>query len=560
MMASIRRRNARRFLEPQLQPRWESRWTAMLSNLRAALTPLRGTRQGAAVVYFRDTWVESRFPARTMVFSLAAHIALAYLPFPEWQRDPLAGQLELAPVEYTLYLPPRDLPPVRPPGPPGKSGAREQQPQPPPKLGADAYHPRQTIVSRPLRPTHPRQTLIQPDAPPEAPRILPPLPNIVDWSESPQPAPPRLDPRALSARDLRARPRERAEAADVSAPEVAAVPVASGDIPLAADAPAIDQPRLAVNPLAATRAGPARSAGPDVEEAPSLAPNLAGVAGAAHRLIALSASPAAPGPSVQVPPGNLEANITIGPAGSAPGIPWGEPAGTGAGGNGAGGTGIAGSGTGAGAAGSGTGGGEGVAGPPGISITGGDPSGGPAVAGPARPAPARPLPERPAPRLDLSVPADRTPPAAAIDRAGRGTPAEQVLGPRRIYTLHVNMPNLTSVTGSWVLRFAEMDIGAPVEMRLADELTGPLPLRKVDPRYPPALAKARIEGEVILYAIIRRDGTVDSIQVVRGLEPELDANAMEALARWRFKPAERGGQPVDLEAVVTIPFRATAPL
>ena len=86
-----------------------------------------------------------------------------------------------------------------------------------------------------------------------------------------------------------------------------------------------------------------------------------------------------------------------------------------------------------------------------------------------------------------------------------------------------------------------------------------MPIRKVDPKYPPALAEARIEGEVILYAIIRRDGSVDSIQLMRSVEPELDRNAMDALARWQFLPAERAGAAVELEAVVHIPFRIFRP-
>ncbi len=83
-------------------------------------------------------------------------------------------------------------------------------------------------------------------------------------------------------------------------------------------------------------------------------------------------------------------------------------------------------------------------------------------------------------------------------------------------------------------------------------------MHKVDPKYPPALMSARVQGDVILYAIIRKNGTVDSIQLIKGIEPRLDQNAMEALARWKFRPAERRGEPVELEAVVTIPFRAAA--
>jgi protein TonB len=65
-----------------------------------------------------------------------------------------------------------------------------------------------------------------------------------------------------------------------------------------------------------------------------------------------------------------------------------------------------------------------------------------------------------------------------------------------------------------------------------------------------------VEGEVVLYAVIRSDGTVDSIQLVRGIDEQLDANAMQALSQWKFRPATKQGTPVDLEAIVHIPFRA----
>ena len=63
-----------------------------------------------------------------------------------------------------------------------------------------------------------------------------------------------------------------------------------------------------------------------------------------------------------------------------------------------------------------------------------------------------------------------------------------------------------------------------------------------------------MQGEVVLYGIIRKDGSVDSIQVLRGLDPQLDQNAIQALSEWKFRPATRAGHPVDVEAVVHIPF------
>ena len=141
-------------------------------------------------------------------------------------------------------------------------------------------------------------------------------------------------------------------------------------------------------------------------------------------------------------------------------------------------------------------------------------------------------------------------------------PPEKVLGSKRVYTLHVNMPNLTSASGSWVLNFAELeelDVNS-YPRPAASDLAGPIPLRKVDPKYPPELRTAHVDGEVILYAIIRKDGTVDSIQLVHSVDSRLDENAMEALAQWKFQAAEKHGEPIDLEAVVHIPFRSRAPV
>ena len=51
-----------------------------------------------------------------------------------------------------------------------------------------------------------------------------------------------------------------------------------------------------------------------------------------------------------------------------------------------------------------------------------------------------------------------------------------------------------------------------------------------------------------------------AVKLVRGVDPTLDANAMGALAQWKFQPAEKSGVPIDLEAVVHIPFRSRVPV
>ncbi len=134
------------------------------------------------------------------------------------------------------------------------------------------------------------------------------------------------------------------------------------------------------------------------------------------------------------------------------------------------------------------------------------------------------------------------------------TPSEserKVFGPRRFYQMTLNMPNLNSAGGSWIVRFAELNAGPN-----KGELFSPLITLKSDPAYPSELQRANVQGTVTLYAIIHSDGSVRDIRVLNGADDRLDQYAREALARCRFEPAIKDGTPVALEAVVSIPFRA----
>ena len=61
---------------------------------------------------------------------------------------------------------------------------------------------------------------------------------------------------------------------------------------------------------------------------------------------------------------------------------------------------------------------------------------------------------------------------------------------------------------------------------------------------------------MILFAVLRRDGTVDrdSVRVIRKLDDRLDLSAYEALLNWKFKPSERNGIAVDIQMEISIPF------
>jgi len=156
-----------------------------------------------------------------------------------------------------------------------------------------------------------------------------------------------------------------------------------------------------------------------------------------------------------------------------------------------------------------------------------------------------PIASIPPPRVDT---ANRKP-AALSERAPTET-ERKVFGPKRFYQMTLNMPNLNSAGGSWVVRFAELK-DAPSE----GQLFSPLLTVKADPAYPSELQRENVHGIVTLYAIIHSDGSVRDIRVLNGADDRLDQYAREALSRCRFEPALKDGVPVALEAVVVIPFR-----
>jgi TonB family protein len=139
-----------------------------------------------------------------------------------------------------------------------------------------------------------------------------------------------------------------------------------------------------------------------------------------------------------------------------------------------------------------------------------------------------------------------------------------VFGDRKFYSLSLNMPNLNSAGGSWIIRFAALkpDSGsnhpssnAAAGNSASDDVSAPVATRKVDPAYPLELMRQNVAGTVILYGVIHTDGTVGSVRVLRSVDDQLDQFARKAIAKWQFQPATKNGTPVDVEATFWIPFR-----
>jgi len=126
----------------------------------------------------------------------------------------------------------------------------------------------------------------------------------------------------------------------------------------------------------------------------------------------------------------------------------------------------------------------------------------------------------------------------------------KVFGYRKSYSMVLNVPNLNSAGGSWVMHFAELK-----DVEKQGELVAPVATQEVDPGYPLELMRQNVQGIVMLSAVIRSDGSVGDVRILRGVDDRLDQYASAALSRWHFRPATRNGDAVALQTVVMIPFR-----
>ena len=75
----------------------------------------------------------------------------------------------------------------------------------------------------------------------------------------------------------------------------------------------------------------------------------------------------------------------------------------------------------------------------------------------------------------------------------------------------------------------------------------------VAPAYPPLARTARVEGTVILEAVLDTEGRVREARVLRSV-PLLDAAALEAVQQWTFTPTRLNGDPVPVVLTVTVVF------
>jgi protein TonB len=95
--------------------------------------------------------------------------------------------------------------------------------------------------------------------------------------------------------------------------------------------------------------------------------------------------------------------------------------------------------------------------------------------------------------------------------------------------------------------------GTAQMVRVSQSIMRGMLIHNQEPVYPENARAARIQGSVVLEAVIGHDGTIGNLVVVSGHPMLVDA-ALDAVRQWRYKPFLLSGQPVTVDTMITVNF------
>ena len=97
-------------------------------------------------------------------------------------------------------------------------------------------------------------------------------------------------------------------------------------------------------------------------------------------------------------------------------------------------------------------------------------------------------------------------------------------------------------------------VATPQRIRVSAGVTQGLKIKNVNPVYPQMAKIARVQGPVVLSAIIGKDGSIQNLHVISTASPLLNQAAMDAVKEWRYRPYILNGEPVEVDTQITVNF------
>ena len=114
-------------------------------------------------------------------------------------------------------------------------------------------------------------------------------------------------------------------------------------------------------------------------------------------------------------------------------------------------------------------------------------------------------------------------------------------------------PPLLTAASAAAIGSGAAGVGVTQPVRVGGSVRAPTQISKVQPAYPPDALAARVQGIVILEAVIGIDGRVMDAKVLRSV-PQLDQAAIDAVRQWVYTPTLLNGAPVPVIMTVTVTF------
>jgi protein TonB len=96
-------------------------------------------------------------------------------------------------------------------------------------------------------------------------------------------------------------------------------------------------------------------------------------------------------------------------------------------------------------------------------------------------------------------------------------------------------------------------VATPQRVRVSQGVSEGLLVHQVKPVYPALARSARIQGAVVLQAVIGKDGSIQNLKMISG-HPMLAPAAIEAVKQWKYKPYFLNGEPVEVDTQITVNF------
>jgi protein TonB len=157
-------------------------------------------------------------------------------------------------------------------------------------------------------------------------------------------------------------------------------------------------------------------------------------------------------------------------------------------------------------------------------------------------------PSRIPPKVQMIKEDDAPPPAAVTSGVVGGVPGEIRGG-----QLGGVIGGIISSSSVSAVPTLPKPVPTAQRVRVSQGVINGLLIKRVEATYPSVAQEARIQGVVLLTAIIGKDGSVQRLQLVSG-NPLLAPAAIAAVQQWRYKPFVLDGQPIEVETTITVTF------